>query len=221
VTTLGKLARFAGLDADFSGMRGTYSSRAVNPRDLPSDEDIAYWFELIKNANWRYAYGLIAAFGLRPHETFFLDVSDLAHGGETVQVLPGLQRTRKHKPRQIWALYPEWIDTFGLREGELPPVSGRKHSDFGDRVSQYFHRDAKLPFGAYDLRHCWAVRRILFGFPDALSAQQMGHSLAVHTETYQAWISQRTHQATQDRIMRGDRPMAPSPQTAPLAPEAT
>lgn len=209
--TLGKLAKFAGLDADFGKLKGSYSAVAVDPRTLPSDGEIAEWFHKIKNPQWRYVYGLIATFGLRPHEPWFLNVTDLAGEGETVTILKGLERTRKHKQRQIWALYREWVDEFGLRGGELPIVTGKTHSDFGDRVSQYFHRGAKLPFNAYDLRHCWAVRRILFGYPDALSAEQMGHTLAVHTQTYQAWVSNRTHQAVEDRVMgRSDRPTAPS-----------
>jgi len=216
VTTLGKLAKFAGLEADFSALKGNYSARAVDPRSLPSDEEIVRAFHDFTNPQWRYVFGLIATFGLRPHEVFFLDTSDMARGGETVQVIKGLEATRKHKPRQIWALYPEWIEQFSLRDGQLPPVTGKRHSDFGDRVSSYFHRDAKLPFNAYDLRHCWAVRRILFGFPDKLSADQMGHSKAVHEETYQAWINTNTHQAVQDRVMgRSDRPTAP-PHNAPL-----
>ncbi len=211
VQTLGKLAKFAGLEVDFSGLKGSYSASAVDPRALPDDETIAKCFHQFKNEQWAYVYGLIATFGLRPHEAFFLDVTDIADGGETVTVLKGLQQTRKHRQRKIWALYREWVDLFNLRRGDLPPVTGKIHSDYGDRVSQYFHRDAKLPFGAYDLRHCWAVRRIRFGFPDSLSAQQMGHSLTVHTTTYQAWTTARTHQEIQDRVMgRSDRPIAPS-----------
>jgi integrase len=207
---LGKLAKFAGLDADFKSLTGSYSSRAVDPRRLPDDEAIARCFHKIKNPQWQYVYGLIATFGLRPHEVFFLDVAELTSGGETVSILPGLSQTKKHRTRKVWALYPEWIDAFRLREGDLPPVTGKRHSDYGDRISGYFRRDAQLPFKAYDLRHCWAVRRILFGFPDASSAQQMGHSLQVHSETYQAWMSERTHQAIQDRVMgRSDRPIAP------------
>jgi integrase len=208
--TLGKLAKFADLEVDFARLKGSYSASAVDPRSLPSDEQIAEWFHKITNPQWRYVYGLIATFGLRPHEPFFLDVADIAGGGETVSIMKGLERTRKHKQRQIWALYREWVDEFGLRCGELPSIKGQTHSDYGDRVSQYFHRNAKLPFNAYDLRHCWAVRRILFGYPDALSAEQMGHTLAVHSQTYQAWLTSRTHQAVEDRVMRmGDRPVAP------------
>lgn len=211
VQTLGKLAKFAGLEVDFAGLKGSYSASGVDPRSLPDDATIAQWFNQFKNEQWAYVYGLIATFGLRPHEAFFLDVTNIASGGETVTVRKGLRDTRKHKQRKIWALYREWIDLFKLRDGTLPPVTGKTHTDYGDRVSQYFHRDAKLPFNAYDLRHCWAVRRMLFGYPDALSAKQMGHSLAVHTETYQAWINDRTHQAVEERVMRqSDRPTAPT-----------
>lgn len=207
---LGKLAKFAGLEADFGLLRGNYSSKSVDPRSLPTDEAIAEHFFKIGNPQWRYVYGLMATFGLRPHECFNLDVTDLLTGGETVTVLKG-----KTGRRQVWAYYPEWIELFSLRSGQLPPVSGKRNSDYGDRTTQYFKRDAKLPFKPYDLRHAWAVRTIVFGLPDSLSAQQMGHSLTVHNETYQAWITAKTHQEMHERLKtRVDRPIAPIPVSA-------
>ncbi len=116
----------------------------------------------------------------------------------------------KTKRRQVWPYYPEWIDAFSLREPQLPPVTGRKHSDYGDRVTCYLRSRAKMPFQPYDLRHAWAVRTMLFGLPDTLAAQQMGHSVTVHTNTYHHWITARTHQQVHDALMnRVDRPVAP------------
>ncbi|UBF28306.1 hypothetical protein K9N68_10740 [Kovacikia minuta CCNUW1] len=74
VMVCSSLARFAELEANFKGLRGNYSSKSVSPRDLPEDRVIADWREKIPNPLWQRAYGLMATYGLRPHEVFHLDV---------------------------------------------------------------------------------------------------------------------------------------------------
>lgn len=91
-----------------------------------------------------------------------------------------------------------------------PEVTARNNSDFGERLSHYFRRWAKLPFPPYNLRHCWAVRTLEFGLDVSLAAAQMGHSVQVHTELYHHWISDRHHQRAFDLLMgREDRPAPP------------
>lgn len=211
----GRLARLAGLEIDFRAVQGSYSATQVDPRSLPTDEEIANFWHKITNPGWKWVYGVIATFGLRPHEAFFLDVADLRAAGETITVLDG--GTRKRRPRQVWAYYPEWVDGFNLREKVLPQVTGERNSDYGDRVTHYLRNRAKMPFVPYDLRHCWARRAVVFGLPDALAAKQMGHSLTVHHQTYQAWIDERTHQQVHETLKaRGDRPLPPSNQSDAL-----
>lgn len=203
-----RLAKFAGLEGDFSHLKGNYSARTVDPRSLPSDEEIAEFYKQISNPGWKWVYGMIATYGLRPHEAFFLDTSDLVAGGETITVLQG--KTNKERPRQVWPYYPEWINAFNLRSPVLPDVTGNQNSDYGDRVTCYLRARCKMPFRPYDLRHCWARRAILFGLHDALASKQMGHSLTVHSETYHLWIDGRSHQIAHERaINRDDRPIAP------------
>ncbi|MEO1149319.1 MAG: site-specific integrase, partial [Cyanobacteria bacterium J06638_22] len=65
-------------------------------------------------------------------------------------------------------------------------------------------------FAPYDLRHAWAVRTLLFGWPVELSARQMGHSVDIHTRTYQRWISRERIQQVYDLLVnREDRPRPP------------
>ena len=67
-----------------------------------------------------------------------------------------------------------------------------------------------MPFVPYDLRHTWAVRTLLFGWPVELSARQMGHSVDVHTGTYQRWIDREKIQAVYDLLgTRSNRPKPP------------
>lgn len=206
-TALQALARFAAIEFDVKPMTGNYSPKRVTPRDLPDDRLIASWFDRIHNPAWRWAYGRIATFGLRPHEIFYLDTSDLEAGGYILSVLDG----GKTGARRVWSCYPEWVDAFSLRLPRVPAVTGRNNSDLGERCSHYFRRDAKLPFHLYDMCHCWAIRTQEFGLDVSLAAQQMGHSVQVHTDLYHHWISDRHHQRAFDALMmRANRPLPPS-----------
>ena len=199
------LTKFAGIDFDARPLAGNYSPKRVTPRDLPEDKLIAQWEGKINNDSWRWVYGVIATFGLRPHEVFYLDTSDLEAGQYILRILDG-----KTGARRVWACYPEWVDLFDLRcPPKLPAVTGKNNSDLGHRCSQYFGR-LSLPFNLYDLRHCWAVRSLEFGLDVSLAAQQMGHSVQVHTNLYHHWISDRHHQkAFEALMMKSDRPLPP------------
>jgi integrase len=207
-TSLGVLAKFADLDYNFKPLQGLYSSKRVDPRTLPHDQTIAECFHTIKNPAWRWVYGMIATYGLRNHEVFFLDTDDLMKGSHLVTVLEG-----KTGRRLVWPCYPEWVEEFNLRKPQLPQVTGKKHTDFGHRVSKHFGECLNLPFTAYDMRHRWAVRTLEFGLDISLAAQQMGHSVKVHSETYHHWITADVHQrAFEAMMLRSDRPKAPTVQ---------
>ncbi|WP_432812091.1 hypothetical protein [Pantanalinema sp. GBBB05] len=195
-----RLADFAELNANFRHLRGNYSSAKVTPRDLPDDRLIAEYWLKIPNPSWQRVYGLIATYGLRPHEVF---KSNFAR-------FPVLQieNSTKTGSREVYPFYPEWAESWQLL-GELPAVTGATNSDLGNRVTHAFSRYA-IPFNAYDLRHRWAVRTLEFGLDVSLSAQQMGHSVRIHCETYHQWIGRGVHQRAFEAILeRSDRPMAP------------
>ncbi|MDJ0796733.1 MAG: site-specific integrase, partial [Calothrix sp. MO_167.B12] len=56
------------------------------------------------------------------------------------------------------------------------------------RVSWWF-RKIGLDFKPYDLRHAWAIRAHILGIPIKAAADNLGHSVQVHTQTYQRWFS--------------------------------
>ena len=186
-----QLAQFAGIDFDVSDMLGSYSPTKVQPRNLPSDEVIAECFDKITNSQWQWVYGVIAAYGLRDHEAFFLDMSKFP----IAQVLEG-----KTGYRQCWPLRPEWAEMWDLQNIKRPPVTGECHADFGDRVCKFFAR-SPADFCAYDLRHAWAIRAMSFGLDVSLAAKQMGHSLATHTQTYHLALNEREQQRAYDRLL--------------------
>ncbi|WP_199336578.1 site-specific integrase [Oscillatoria sp. FACHB-1407] len=196
-----KLAEFAGLQVNFANLRGKYSPKQVQPRDLPSDELITTWRDRIPNPLWKRAYGLIATYGLRPHEVF-------KSSFERFPVL-AVHDDTKTGYRLVYPFYPEWAEIWDLM-GELPQVTGKNNSAIGNRVTHAFAR-YRVPFVPYDLRHCWAVRTIRFGLPDTLSARQMGHSVTVHTEIYHAWITADEQERMYQILMsRSDRPSPPT-----------
>lgn len=201
---LGALAKFAGIDFNTKPFQGHYSPKKVSPRDLPSDEAIAQQFYKINDPAWRWAYGLMATYGLRPHEIFCLDWRSPVSESGILSILDG-----KTGPRRVWPIFPEWFEQFNLAEIKPPNCTGKNNADLGNRVSHAFRR-LKVPFQPYDLRHCWAIRSLEFGLDISLAAQQLGHSVKIHSEIYHLWISDRHHQRAFDALMkRSDRPLPP------------
>lgn len=204
--TLGILARFAGFEFDSSVYSGSYSPKSRKPRDLPKDKLISEWFLKIENHKWRWVFGMLATYGLRNHEVFFLDLDELREGNKVISVLEG-----KTGFRQVWPFHPEWFEEFDLASVKIPEINlNRNNSAIGGTVSQHFRRNQELPFKVYDLRHCYAVRTLDYGIDVSLAARQMGHSLTVHSNIYHTWINAQYHQRAFDLAMqKSDRPKPP------------
>lgn len=186
-----QLAKFAGIAFDSAPIIGSYSPKKVNPRDVPKDAAIIASIDMIDAPGWRWVYGVIAAYGLRPHEAFFTDLDDYP----VATVMRG-----KTGARFIWPLWPEWPELWELRNIYLPDCApGQEHSAYGERVSHFFGKH--IPFHAYDLRHAWAGRAVEFGLDVSLAAKQMGHSVKVHTETYQMWLDKAVQQRVYDGLV--------------------
>lgn len=198
---LGAVARFANLTLDLKPYRGKYSPKF---RDLPDEKLIRDCFEQIHDPRWQWCYGMLATYGLRPHELFHLDYRRLAAGDVGLKILRG-----KTGARLTFPLFPEWFSEFKLASVQLPNCFAKNNSDLGHRVTRAFAR-LEIPFPAYALRHCWAVRSIDFGLDLSIAAQQMGHSVAVHTNQYHAWITERQHRKAFETMMHNpSRPKAP------------
>jgi len=201
---LDKLAQFAGVEFDVKRYVGNYSPKKVTPRELPTDKIIASSFHLIQNPSWQWGFGMLATYGLRPHELFHLDVENFRKERGILTVLEG-----KTGSRRIWPLHPEWVEQFSLLEVKVPQCTAHSNRDFGQRVTQYFRRQ-NIPFRPYDLRHCWAIRSLEYGLEISLAAQQMGHSAVIHSQTYHAWLVDQHHQQAFERLLsRPNRPLPP------------
>lgn len=177
------LARLAGIELDTSKLRGSYSPKAVEPRDLPSDELILEWRDRIEHDGWKWVYSVIAAYGLRPHEAFNLDLDGIREG-KAVKVLDG--KTGFHLALPCLA---EWRVDWALWDVTVPNVTAKCNRDYGLRASQYMRRIG-LPFKLYDLRHAWAARAARLGMADTIAAKLQGHSPQIHNAVYQRFMDE-------------------------------
>ena len=205
-----RLARFAELDAKrIVALRGRYSADAVDPRSLPSDALISQWRSQISSEEWRWCFGMLACYGLRPHELFRCDLEDFP----TARV----DDKTKTGDRFVWPVYPEWAEAWELWDIKLPKLNNLTelpNTKLGSKVSRRFYKWAiKKPDGntlcAYDLRHCFARRCFEFEFSPDFSAKMMGHSLDVHMRIYRRWIDEGVYRRIYDAVVSS--PVRPHP----------
>jgi integrase len=180
--------KFAGIEINLNPYKGGYSPTTVQPRDIPSDTVIQDSFFKIKGTSWAWSFGIMATYGIRPEELVLLEFDEMP-----VLIVRGDKSASSD--RKTYPIYPEWVDLFDLNNPKLP-----RTRNTGDQAHKQFRR-YKIPFTPYDLRHAWAIRSMEFGLPLELAAKQMGHSMAVHSQTYHKWISDRHHKQAFDRIM--------------------
>ena len=183
------LFKFAGVQIDLKPYKGNYSPTTVQPRDIPSDALIQDWFFKIKHTLWGWSFGILATYGIRPEELVLLEFDAMP-----VLIVRGDKSVSSD--RRVYPIYPEWVELFDLSNPKLPNAK-----DTGKQCCKQFQR-YKIPFVPYDLRHAWAIRSMEFGLPLELAAQQMGHSMIVHSQTYHKWISDRHHKRAFDTIMQ-------------------
>lgn len=204
VWAIGPFVKFLGMEFDANAYRGTYSSRRpLNPRSIPTDEDIAAAWAKIHNPGWQWVFGIMATYGLRNHEVFRLEELDWP----TIRV----GENTKTGARDVWPCYPEWVELFDLPNGRPPDVDlSLSNERLGKMVHAAFKRYVRiLP---YNLRHAWAIRTIGYGWPVELAARQQGHSIEMHTQTYHHWIDRTHQQRVYERLLcRPDAPTAPRP----------
>ena len=145
-------------------------------------------------------------YGLRPHEIFHLDLTELRSGEDFVRV----KKETKTGARVAFPLHVEWVEEFDLRSLALPDLEteGKSNGELGGKVSKAFNR-FKIPFCPYDLRHSWA-RRSIGQLDPRTAANSMGHSLEEHYETYNAWFTEKDDQKAFERYKNNPNRHRPS-----------
>jgi integrase len=191
---LSKLAELAEIPVALSSYSGNYGLKSLDPRHLPSDEEILEWREKISSPEWQLVYSLLAAYGLRPHELAYL----LLDTPPALNILDG-----KTGPRIAYPCPSTWVNDWALNSlALLPPLAGKDNSAIGNKVTKAFGR-LEIPFKPYDLRHCWAIRSIQY-FEPVIAAAIMGHSLQTHNQRYHRWLNAEHLKTAFERSKAGD-----------------
>jgi integrase len=196
---MGKLAGLSDLE-QLDALRTPYEPCE---RQLPSDEQL---LQLLGRIRSHPKYGWLTAalvvYGCRPAEAFSLQPA--ADG--TARVLTVKQKGKLPSWRTALALPPAWVKRFDLMDIATPwPVR---------TPTAYDSLEAKRwtqPWGSwikrqetglqlYSIRHAWAVRSIQFDVNASLAAKTMGHSIAVHNNTYHRWLAQSDVAAVASRL---------------------
>lgn len=148
---------------------------------------------------WRWTYGMLAVFGLRPRELFINPDINWWLSQENADLTWKVHKDCKTGEREALPLYRQWISDFDLRnpkylemlKSAIAKKDNTNHAEITaltQRVSWWF-RKIGLDFKPYDLRHAWAIRAHILGIPIKAAADNLGHSVQVHTQTYQRWFS--------------------------------
>ena len=148
---------------------------------------------------WRWIYGMLAVYGLRPRELFINPNVDWWLNQDNTNMTWKVDRDCKTGEREALPLYKQWIADFDLRNPKysqmlVDAVNKKDKNNYAQitgltqRVSWWF-RKIGLDFKPYDLRHAWAIRAHILGVPIKAAADNLGHSVQVHTQTYQRWFS--------------------------------
>lgn len=186
---IAQLARFLELDdRRIKAIAGSYRPKPVDPAELPGDEEIIAIWETM--GVWKWVYGMMATYGLRPHETFKVDLKR-----ENSQLIATVKNDTKTGSRIVLPLHNSWTDLFSLETIVYPNIilDGRDNRRLSERISLRF-REKRVPHSPKALRHAYSCRGARLGIGPDVMARLMGHSISVHCSTYQNGISLAQYQ---------------------------
>jgi integrase len=166
-------------------------------------EHILSLVEGIPDPRWRFAFQLLAAFGLRPEELQHLE----KRGGQLWSTYEKVTPRGRTAPRQLrllpcddWAEDWQLVDRF--HADRLPPMRpGYGAEDLGQYMRRrrewealrrsYEESGEKLVL--YSCRHGYAHRaHIVCDLAPKVAAAAMGHSVETHLAAYSRWCSEAT-----------------------------
>ena len=189
---LSQVIKLQRLELDVSVLREAgrgYSSKELQIRDIPSDAELLSYVDKIRQPHWRWMYGVLLTYGIRPHEIAHCQLRD----DGVLEISAG-----KTGARESWACPQEWIEQLQLHRVCPPRQSAATVAKAAaDALSSSRsdghggHRKPVLPFGLYTLRHAYAIRLLHYGIAADVGARLMGHSVEVHHRTYRRWVNKR------------------------------
>jgi integrase len=144
---------------------------------------------------WRWVFGMVATYGLRPREIFVNPHIDWWLSSKNIDNTWKVHKDSKTGEREVFPLRQEWVELFDLKNKDYLNMLQQRciNDDFKlmNRLvlanAEWF-RLLELGFQPYDLRHAWAIRAHMMGIPIKAAADNLGHSVEEHTRTYQQWF---------------------------------
>lgn len=197
------------ISVDFSSL---FLEKEVKQRYIPNDHEIQVYADVFKKHyestkfidkprkdRWkiyRFFYGLMAVYGLRPRE--IINDSNLywLTSPENKNSTFKVGSDNKTGYREVFPFVPEWLEIFELTNQSVIDWVKKDFFCDGDNekqrrkidlISRNF-RIVGIPFTPYDLRHACAIRAHLQGIPIKAAADNLGHSVEMHTKVYQQWF---------------------------------
>jgi len=167
---------------------------------VPSDEQIIEWVEAFGGTAAGWYFGMMATYGLRPHEIEGAVLIDKDY----CQVQDGT----KTGFRTVIPVPREWVERFGLRERRLRPIQSSSR-DHGNAVAKWLYKALSrrnLPWRPYALRHAYAGRLWREGgsrLDVYTAARLMGHTPMQHAKTYRAHIQPHAVAEAAERALGG------------------
>jgi hypothetical protein len=187
-----QLLQIANMDASsLVSEKGSYRANKVVPREIPDESAIIKWGDKIPAA-WQFYYFLLACFGLRGTEAHPSNckLEDLATG--EIVVYAGKTRDWRYVPSCSEKLFKTLY-----REPSWAKLD-RTPSQLSEDFCKLLH-DIGCEFTPYALRHHYAYFTLLDGWDTALSARYMGHSIALHQQTYWLCIDRARERQIRER----------------------
>lgn len=181
-------------------------------RDIPSDEKIIDTFnkfcEFTENSasfnkmtfdccrRIKLIYALLVIYGLRPREIINQPDLDWLISSENKHSTFKVHESNKTGYREVFPFVPEWVELFDVKNIENIELLKKYSSNITDyknlesKVSNIGHCFIRYSFDfkPYDLRHACAIRAHLQGIPIKAAADNLGHSVEMHTKVYQQWF---------------------------------
>ena len=189
IKAFGVFCGIEGIEELMGRYKSAYDQSKVKERIVPSDAEIIELLPVIINDEWRYAFGMMATYGLRNHEVWSSHTEERQIGD--TRTLVCVVRSGKTGARVAYPVPGEWTDLFNLRDGQLPNVE----NDLGKHSARAFRRQcqrigANPDWKLYGLRHAYAIRCLSRRIPDAVASKWLGHSVGTFQSIYSKWINQ-------------------------------
>ncbi|MBF2014806.1 MAG: site-specific integrase [Rivularia sp. T60_A2020_040] len=205
IGTAGVICKLFNIEGSFGHLR----PRNYKPkqRTLPTDKDIILsWGKFAEYAEddvtrgmwrlYRLIFSIITVYGLRPKEVLVNPDVDWFLSEENVYNSWRVCELCKTGAREVIPFVPDWVYDLRIKDKDDLLLLKERCKDLtflqvkalGSMNTRHWAKIG-VGFQPYDLRHACAIRAHLNGIPLKLAAQNLGHSVSMHTETYQQWLS--------------------------------